>query len=89
MRVTEYGLEVERTAAKSLAKIARPHQQRIAAAVRALATDPRPAGCVKLTGVDAYRVRVGTYRVVYVVDDATAVVTVTRIGHRGQIYEGM
>lgn len=40
--------------------------------------DPRAPGCVKLAGSKAtYRARVGTYRVVYEVDDARKIVFVT------------
>jgi mRNA interferase RelE/StbE len=52
-----------------------------------LADEPRPAGCRKLAGLDdAWRIRVGDYRIVYVVDDLARTVTVTRIGHRRDIY---
>lgn len=42
---------------------------------------------MKMSGsVDAYRIRVGVFRVVYVVDDSVGVVTVTRVGHRKEVY---
>ena len=51
--------------------------------------EPRPAGCKKLKGGDAeWRIRVGDYRVVYVIDDAKLLVTVTRIRNRSDVYEG-
>lgn len=59
---------------------------RIMAAVDALAINPRPPGCVKLTGTDAYRIRVGSYRIVYTVDDDAVQVTIIRIAHRGDAY---
>ena len=51
-----------------------------------LAADPRPHGVRHLTGVDAYRVRVGDYRIVYEVHDTVRVVSVTNVGHRRSIY---
>jgi mRNA interferase RelE/StbE len=39
-----------------------------------------------LTGSDAYRIRVGDYRVVYGVSDADLLVLVTRIAHRRDVY---
>jgi mRNA interferase RelE/StbE len=56
--------------------------------MRALGDDtPRPAGCTKLAGTaDGYRIRVGDYRIVYLIDDAAQIVTVTRVGHRREVY---
>ncbi len=36
---------------------------------------------------DQWRVRVGDWRVIYIIDDAASVVSVTRIAHRREIYE--
>ncbi|MGH9101893.1 MAG: type II toxin-antitoxin system RelE family toxin [Acidimicrobiales bacterium] len=52
-----------------------------------LADDPRPRGCEKLAGMaDAWRIRSGNYRVVYTIDDHVQVVTITRVGHRREVY---
>jgi mRNA interferase RelE/StbE len=60
---------------------------RVRAAVDELATEPRPHGCKKLRGgIDGYRIRIGDWRVIYDVDDAAKAVTVTRVGHRSEIY---
>ena len=64
-----------------------PVQERLNAVVNHLAIDPRPRGCVRLeTFKNAFRVRAGDYRVIYVVDDEAEVVTVTKFGHRGSVY---
>jgi mRNA interferase RelE/StbE len=48
---------------------------------------PRPPLCRKLEGTtNQWRIRVGGYRVLYVIDDAARVVTVTRVAHRGDAY---
>jgi len=49
--------------------------------------DPRPPGCKKLKGRDAYRVRIGDYRVIYEINDGRLIVTVITIGHRREVYE--
>ena len=61
-------------------------RDRIRAVVDGLATQPRPAGVVKLAGRADYRVRVGEYRVVYAIDDAERLVIVARIAHRREVY---
>ncbi|MGH9459825.1 MAG: type II toxin-antitoxin system RelE family toxin, partial [Vicinamibacteria bacterium] len=40
-------------------------RQRIVRRIQSLATDPRPAGCEKLSGREKYRVRQGRYRILY------------------------
>ncbi len=52
----------------------------------ALEREPRPRGAAKLEGIEGYRIRVGDYRIVYLVDDDARVVDVARIGHRREIY---
>lgn len=60
---------------------------RLSRHIEALAADPRPAGCVKLTGSqNIWRIRVGDYRVLYTIDDAGRTVTVTRVAHRRESY---
>jgi mRNA interferase RelE/StbE len=82
-----YGIEIKRTARKRLAALAAPVAERIAEAINALASDPRPAGCRKLVGTDrVYRVRVGDYRVVYEVYDDRLLVLVIKLGHRREVY---
>lgn len=61
-------------------------QERIGAAIDALAAHPRPHGALRLAGRDDFRVRVGDYRIVYAVDDAERVVLVARIAHRREVY---
>ena len=52
-----------------------------------LASVPRPPGCKKLKGGDKeWRIRVGDYRIVYVIDDTAKTVDVTRIAHRREVY---
>ena len=61
--------------------------KRIRAAIHALADDPRPPGCRKLEGrQDEWRVRVGTWRVVYRIEDGRLVVLVVRVAPRGEVY---
>lgn len=80
-------VEIARRAVKFLAGLPRQEQQRVRAAIDLLAENPRPPGCTKLTGEeDAYRVRVGVYRILYEIRDDRLLVHVVRIGHRRDIY---
>jgi mRNA interferase RelE/StbE len=55
--------------------------------LRSLAENPRPAGCKKLRGhEEAWRIRVGDYRIIYDIDNAQKTVVVMKVGHRSEIY---
>ncbi|MEO5960841.1 MAG: type II toxin-antitoxin system RelE/ParE family toxin [Opitutaceae bacterium] len=58
-------------------------RRRIGRAIDALPSNPRPNGCVKLSGEDrVWRVRVGDYRILYEIRDERLVVLVIRIANR-------
>lgn len=61
--------------------------RRIRGAIEALAEDPRPPGCRKLEGREnEWRVRVGTWRVIYQIEEERVVVLVVRVAPRGEVY---
>ena len=56
-------------------------------AIEKLAENPRPPGYLKLVGeVNQWRVRVGDWRVVYLIEDGRLVVLVVRVSPRGGAY---
>jgi mRNA interferase RelE/StbE len=62
-------------------------QARVGRRLDTLSSDPRPPGSQKLEGGEGFhRVRVGDYRVVYAIDDPARVVTIVKVGHRGDVY---
>ena len=81
-----YSIKIERRARKALAALPERVYQRVMAAIHALADMPRPPGCKKLADQDAYRVRVGDYRVIYEVNDQELRVVVVDVGHRREAY---
>jgi mRNA interferase RelE/StbE len=82
-----YHVEFLPSARRDLKRLPKPAQIRIATALRALADDPRPAGVVKLAGDEnAWRIRVGDYRVLYEIHDKRLLVLVIRFGHRKDVY---
>ncbi len=54
--------------------------------IDALREEPRPVGCKKLTERQGWRVRFGSYRILYKIDDAEKIVTIVNVGHRREIY---
>lgn len=81
-----YAITILRSAQKQLAKIDRKQQTSIISSIQQLSENPRPAGCKKLSGRPAWRIRIGTYRVIYEIKDAELVILIVDIGHRRDIY---
>lgn len=82
-----YTVELSNRAKRDLAALSPQVQTRIVKALRKLEANPRPAGIEKLKGEDnAYRLRVGDYRVLYEVHDKILLVLVVRVGHRREVY---
>lgn len=81
-----YSVVIKRSAAKELEDVPRKDRQKLIAKIQSLASDPRPEGSEKLAGQDRYRIRHGSYRVLYEIDDAVVIVTVVRVAHRREAY---
>ena len=81
-----YSVQIKRSAEKEIAGLPLATRRRVVERISALADDPRPPGCSKLSGADGYRIRQGAYRVVYTVDDSHVVVEVVRVAHRSDVY---
>lgn len=84
---TRYSIRIKKSASKEIRAITRKvDRQRIVARIEALAVNPRPPGCKKLSGGDAYRVRQGQFRIVYTIEDDVLVVQIVKVGNRQNIY---
>lgn len=83
-----YELRITAAAAKELDALPRKKdRQAVVSRILALAEEPRPPGCAKLSGVeDLYRVRQGPYRIVYTIEDDPLIVVVIRIADRKKVY---
>jgi mRNA interferase RelE/StbE len=82
-----YDLQYRKKAIKALTKINNPYYSAIIKAIEALTENPRPNGCKKLTGRDGFRIRVGSYRIIYDIIDSNLIIEIVNIGSRGDIYE--
>jgi mRNA interferase RelE/StbE len=84
--VASYSLLIKPSAIKELEALPTKDRRKIITRIEGLASEPRPHGCEKLSGLDQYRVRQGDYRVVYSVDDDVKVVLVVKVGHRRDVH---
>jgi mRNA interferase RelE/StbE len=78
--VAKYSLDIKQSAQKELDALDDALFSRIDRKILALAETPRPAGCNRLKGV-------GDWRVLYIIDDAAKLVSITWIAHRREVYE--
>ncbi|MFO7539387.1 MAG: type II toxin-antitoxin system RelE/ParE family toxin [Chloroflexota bacterium] len=85
--MANYKLVFKKSVTKDLRPILNTNIKRILQRIEALATDPRPVGCEKLSGQDKYRVRQGIYRIIYEIKDEELIITIIKIGHRRDIYK--
>lgn len=70
-----------------MAALPREAQERVRAKIDALAATPRPVGVEKLAGeAGTYRVRVGTFRIIYEIHDRVLLIVLLKIGHRREVY---
>jgi mRNA interferase RelE/StbE len=72
-----YPVGVERRTQKQVARLSTEMQDRVEAALRALAEELRPPGC---------RIRIGNVRAIYEIDDANQTVTVLQVAHLRDVY---
>ena len=85
----KYRVSIKRSAVKEIEAIPqKKERQHIMRRIGQLADDPRPTGSKKLSGHDRYRIRQGSYRIVYGIEDKELVVMVVKVGHRKDIYRG-
>lgn len=83
----KYTVVITKTARKQLDKLSDHIANPLLEAISNLAENPRPAGCKKLKGRPAFRIRQGNYRIIYDVLDKILVVDIIAVGHRKDIYD--
>ncbi|MGF1676617.1 MAG: type II toxin-antitoxin system RelE/ParE family toxin [Richelia sp. RM2_1_2] len=83
-----YDIQFSKSASKQIKKLSSEVQERIQTKIDNLAIEPRPDGVKKLKGREnAYRIRVGDYRIIYDIFDEVLLITVVEVGHRSNIYQ--
>ena len=83
----KYSVLLSRSARKQLERFSGDTEKRILAKLTELESNPRPSGCKKLKNRDAWRVRIGDYRVIYEIHDKILRVIVVTVGHRREVYQ--
>lgn len=81
-----YRVILKRSAEKELDRLPAQLHDRITHKLLDLEDNPRPHGVQKLHGQDCYRIRIGDYRVLYMIDDRAQLVEIVAVGHRREVY---
>ncbi len=81
-----YSILILRRAQKELSRLPVQTYEHIKDSIRSLSQNPRPHGCLKLSGRKGWRIRIGNYRIIYAIDDKQTTVTILHIGHRRDVY---
>lgn len=82
-----YSVKITSRAESDLKRLDRPVKNRVVTAILALASNPRPPGCLKVKSAEGvWRIRVGDWRIGYEIDDRLQEVVVIRVGHRSEFY---
>ena len=84
--MASYKVSFKRSVKKDLGKIEKQHLSGILKRIAALAENPRPSDCKKLSAQNVYRVRQRSYRIIYQIFDEHLVVIVVAVGSRGSVY---
>jgi mRNA interferase RelE/StbE len=81
-----YQIRIQRSARKAIERLPLNIRLRVEDAIMRLAAEPRPLGVKSLKGGNEYRIRVGDYRVIYLIYDNELLILVIDAGHRKDVY---
>lgn len=79
-------LLLSNSAQKDLDKLSDDVTLKVSKKLYELSVNPYMYGSEKLSGNKGYRIRIGDYRVVYIIDKRNKLITIIKIGHRREIY---
>lgn len=82
-----YDIYIEKAAERDLKKLPAADFERIIPHLKSLAEDAKPPGSRKISGTEHdWRIRVGTYRIIYELNEKEKVVSILRVRHRREVY---
>lgn len=84
-----YNIIIRRQAQKKLKALAASTRAKIAGQIKIMGLDPddERLDIKKLKGKSGFRLRIGQWRVIFEKDDAVKIISIERIGARGDVYK--
>lgn len=83
----KYRVEIKKSAVKELKKIPNKDLPSIIKSIEELSQNPYPVMAKKLSGDEKYRLRVGNYRILYQIFNATITIIIVKVAHRKDVYK--
>lgn len=85
--MSEYSVVFARSARRELELLDAAIVNRIFPRIESLSRRPRPSNYVKLRGTrNLWRIRIGSYRVIYAIDDDNKLIDIVAVRHRRDAY---
>jgi mRNA interferase RelE/StbE len=81
-----YIVYLKESTEKELDRLPTKIYDRIVKRLLSLKNNPQPFGTKKLVGREGYRIRVGDYRILYVINESEKKVEIVSIAHRKEVY---
>ncbi|HDH98998.1 MAG TPA: type II toxin-antitoxin system RelE/ParE family toxin [Deltaproteobacteria bacterium] len=85
--MANYSLAFKKSVTKDLRNIPNKDVKQILKRIKSLCENPRANGCIKLSSLERYRVRQGTYRIVYEIQDSQLIILIVKVAHRSEVYK--
>jgi mRNA interferase RelE/StbE len=79
-------IDFVKSSEKELLKLDKKLAQRVLEKISLLGSDPYGQNSEKLSGGKGYRIRLGDWRIIYIVNNKTRTITIIKIGHRREVY---
>ena len=81
-----YTIIIPNSVKKDLDRVPDSVFKKVLTVLHQLEINPRPSGCKKLKGRNAWRVRTGDYRIIYEIEDENVKIILVKIRHRKEVY---
>ena len=81
-----YTIQIKASAEREMRNLPSAAFRSVSEKILELEVNPRPGQCKKLSGREEYRLRVGDYRILYLINDAMKTVEIVAVGHRKDVY---
>jgi mRNA interferase RelE/StbE len=82
----KYQVILPKSVQKKLDRLPADIVNRVLTCLAVLERNPRPPDVKKLKGRNAWRIRVGDYRIIYEIHDRALQIILITIGHRREVY---
>lgn len=83
-----YKIVFRKSAQKQLLKLPKSVGLKIIELIKSLSENPIPGSAKKMTGFkNVFRIRSGSYRVIYSIENDELIIEIIKIGHRQNIYK--